>query len=217
MQLGFENRKQAITAAIFAPLGLWAIIYLVMQFIPSTPSAPQPQPTTASTPTTAPATQAAIPAATQNSSQNAEHHAYANSEVATATSPLDPTLHPEIMFAAEHLEYTGNGRNIFSPNSAPPVVVNIPKPIASARPITVAAPVNQGPPPPPPLPFKLFGVEARSDGTPFQVFLLRGEDVFMAREGDIVMRQYKVTRITANSVEMEDLPHNNKQVLPLIK
>jgi len=33
----------------------------------------------------------------------------------------------------------------------------------------------------------------------------------------VVQRRYKVGNITANSIEVEDLPNNNKQTLPLLK
>ena len=203
MKLGIENRRQAITAGILAPCALFAIIFLGRQFISTGSTAPPPPPpvvktTAAAAPSHAPARKTVI-----------------NSGVSASGSPLDPTLHPEVMAAAEHLDYTGNGRNIFSPNSAPPPV-KIQTPLASARLAQAAVPTGPAPPPPPPpIPFKLFGVETKN-GVPSKVFLLHGEDVFMAQVGDIVMRQYKVTRIMPNAVEMEDLPNNNKQVLPLV-
>jgi len=37
------------------------------------------------------------------------------------------------------------------------------------------------------------------------VFLLKGEDVFLAREGDIVDRRYKIVRVRPEAVDVEDL------------
>ena len=105
---------------------------------------------------------------------------------------LDPTLHPEIMRQAESLEYTGHGRNIFSQFSAPPV---IPKPIAPIR----QAHVDTGPPPPPPPPpinLGFYGYAAEKTGQK-QVFLLQGDDIFIASEGDVVDRRYRVVKIGA--------------------
>jgi len=205
MKLGLENRKQVIQSAILVPMAIGAIIYLASQFTPSNPKSVPISTTTMPSPAIKPAVKAVEHANNRK--------LFAGIELVNSKgSRLDPTLHPEIMMAAEHLEYTGTGRNIFSASSAA-VIINIPKPIAPARIInTVQAPT--GPPPPPPIPLKLFGVETRTDGSR-QVFLSHDEDIFMAQVGDIVMRTYKVTRITTNSVEMVDLVHNDKQVLAL--
>jgi hypothetical protein len=123
---------------------------------------------------------------------------------------LDPTLHPELMKQAESLEYTGNGRNIFSQFSAPPV---IPKPVASIR----QEPVQTGPPPPPPPPpinLGFYGYATEKSGGK-QVFLLHGDDIFIASEGDVVDRRYRVVKIGAFSVQVEDIPYHNTQSLPL--
>lgn len=138
--------------------------------------------------------------------------------VGTSSAALDPTLRMEAMLVSEAVEYLGSGRNIFSAASAPPPVA-IPKPVAPARVVAaVAAPVvamPAGPPPPPPIDLKLFGVmETTANGTR-QVFLLHGDDVFLASAGDVVMRRYRVVSIAARSAEVEDLQYNDKQVLVL--
>ena len=56
---------------------------------------------------------------------------------------------------------------------------------------------------------------ANKPGEPKKVFLSQGEDVFIAAEGDIIDRRYKVSRITAVSVEVEDVLNNNRQSIPL--
>ena len=40
-------------------------------------------------------------------------------------------------------------------------------------------------------------------------------DVFIAGEGDIVDRRYKILHITPVSVEVEDVLNNNRQSIPL--
>ena len=123
---------------------------------------------------------------------------------------LDPTLHPEIMRQAESLEYTGHGRNIFSQFSAPPV---IPKPIAPIRqahgryraPTASSAAAHQP---------RFYGYAAEKTGQK-QVFLLNGDDIFIASEGDVVDRRYRVVKIGAGSVQVEDIPYHNTQTLPL--
>jgi len=136
----------------------------------------------------------------------------------TTAAQLDPTLHMEAMLVTESLVYSGSGRNIFSPNSAPVVPVGIPKAIASARPKGAMAPMAQmpqGPPPPPPIDLKFFGTATAANGQR-RAFLLKGEDVFLASDGDIVQRRYKVVTVSANSIVVEDMANNNRQTLPLI-
>jgi hypothetical protein len=47
------------------------------------------------------------------------------------------------------------------------------------------------------------------------VFLAHAEDVFIAKEGDIVNRRYKVMKISPNSVDILDVLSNNRQTIPL--
>jgi hypothetical protein len=124
-----------------------------------------------------------------------------------SSSALDPTLHPELMAQAEETAYTGNGRNIFSPNSAAPTPVNIEKP-KNFR------PVPQGPPPPPAIDLKFYGYSSAHGGNR-QIFLLHGDDIFLAHEGDVVDRRYRVVSIRPFSVEIEDIPYHNTQSVPL--
>jgi hypothetical protein len=71
------------------------------------------------------------------------------------------------------------------------------------------------PPPPPPIPLKFYGFANRIDGNK-RIFLSKGEDIFVAKEGDIVDRRYKVVHIGTNSVEVQDVLTNYpSQTLPL--
>jgi hypothetical protein len=119
------------------------------------------------------------------------------------------------MLRTESLVYTGTGRNIFSLVYVPPATVN--GPVPRARPDTntePVVPVQTGPPPPPPINLKFFGTEVTSDGRK-QAFLLHDEDVYLAAEGDIVARRYKVRSIGPGGVEVEDLSNGNVKSLPL--
>jgi hypothetical protein len=118
------------------------------------------------------------------------------------------------MLVTEKLVYTGSGRNIFSTASAP---VEIPKPVASARPKPVVPVYTPppGPPPPPPIDLKFFGTASSANGRR-QAFLLHGQDVFLDADGEIVQRRYRVITVSANSILVEDMTNNNRQTLPLI-
>lgn len=128
-----------------------------------------------------------------------------------SSSALDPALHPELMAQAEDTTYKGNGRNIFSPDSAAPEPVHIEKP-KSFRPETPPPP--PGPPPPPNIDLKFYGYSSTNGGNR-EIFLLHGDDIFLAHQGDIVDRRYRVVSIRPFSVEIEDIPYHNTQSLPL--
>jgi hypothetical protein len=133
----------------------------------------------------------------------------------TTSAHLDPTLKTGPMLVAESLVYSGSGRNIFSANSAP---IEIPKPVAAARPKTPPPPVITaplGPPPPPPIDLKFFGTATAANGKR-QAFLLHGQDVFLASDGEIVQRRYRVITVAMNSVVVEDMANDNRQTLPLV-
>jgi len=82
--------------------------------------------------------------------------------------------------------------------------------------------VHQPPPPPPPPPvqqiapitLRFFGFANRA-GEPKRVFLADGDNVFVASEGEVVERRYKVLRIGVNSVDVQDLLNNVSTTIPL--
>lgn len=120
---------------------------------------------------------------------------------------LDPSLRFDLLKSSEDVTYKGTGRNIFT-NVAPPP--DIPKP---ENPDLQPKPVYT-PPPPPPIDLKFYGFAGPKGGSK-RIFLLKGEDIFLAKEGDIVDRRYKIMRISPNSVEVQDVLTNNTQTLPL--
>ena len=48
-----------------------------------------------------------------------------------------------------------------------------------------------------------------------KAFLSNGDDVFVAAEGDIVNRRYKILHINPTSIEIQDVLSNNTQSIPL--
>jgi hypothetical protein len=121
----------------------------------------------------------------------------------------------EAMRVTESLVYSGSGRNIFAAGPTPEEVAVLEKPKFPPRPTPAPAPLPPppGPPPPPPINLKFFGT-ATSNGVR-RAFLLNGDDVFLASAGDVVQRRYRVIAINANSIQVEDIPNTNKQMLPI--
>lgn len=200
MKIGSENRTKVIAASA---LGLIALVRVGFMVWPSGPPA-QPD----STP--APVSASASTSSASPSSSGRPRESKANAKlVASADMSLDPMLRLQLLHAVEGINYGGSGRNIF-----------VEQPDAPPIPTVVAPPVDptpQGPPPPPPPPainLKFFGFANRA-GEPKRIFLSENEDVFIAAEGDIVNRRYKVLHINPSSAEIEDVLYNHSQSIPL--
>jgi hypothetical protein len=196
VNLGAENRNKTMLAIGLGVLALGMVVYRIMYPTGSAPAtagaaspavtAPPPRPATARRSTAAGQPRNARPAAS-----------------------LDPTLQLGLLRSAEETTYTGKGRNIFRAqiDIIPRVVKN---PVHVQQQVYTPPP----PPPPPPINLKFFGF-ASKPGEPKRIFLSSDGDVFIAKEGDIVNRRYKILHIGATSVEVEDVLNNNRQSLPL--
>jgi hypothetical protein len=192
VQIGSENRKKVMWAA---GLGIVAVLLVVYEFFGSSSA-----PVTAAQPTAG------------SSAHPVLRRTRGGVNKPVSEPRLDPTLDLSLLAQTENTKYTGNGRNIFVAQAEP-----IPKPIAPANiPDTgsLTPPPPPPPPPPPQIPLKFFGF-ANKPGEPKKAFLSQGEDVFIAVEGDIVDRRYKVIHIGPMSVEIEDVLYNNRQSIPL--
>jgi hypothetical protein len=212
LPLGTENKKQVyIAAALFAvilPIAAWEIYGMV-----ATPSRP---------------VRPAAPAVAQVQHAAAITDSDAAAPVSTGSpatagpaaqrlndSDLDPSLHFDKLAESELVEYAGTGRNIFSAESVP-APMKIETPITNGRNdranvTTPAAPVA---PKPPAIDLKYFGYTQTKDKS-LKAFFVRGDDVFMAKTGEIVDHRYKVGTIMPGSAQVTDLPYNNTQTLPL--
>ena len=193
MQLGTENRNKTIAAGALMAVGILGIVYSLY------PSSAAPV-----------AASATPPATTIAAAASPSRPRPGEKKGSSTQRSLDPTLRNDWLKISESNEYSGTGRNIFLATAEEP----IPTPNAPGHTDTV---VNTGPPvppPPPPINLKFFGF-ASKPGEPKKIFLSQGEDVFIASEGDIIDRRYKILRIAPMSVEVEDVLNNNRQSIPL--
>ena len=131
-----------------------------------------------------------------------------------AAESLDPRLHLDLLANSESVVYEGAGKNIF--RAAPDMVIPEVKvsPLLSKHPEFPQTVVTSGSPPPPTIHLKFFGYSSGKGERP-KAFLSQGDDVWVAQEGDVVNRQYRVVRITPTAVEVEDLLNNNRQSIRL--
>ncbi|MGO9648814.1 MAG: hypothetical protein ACLPOO_12240 [Terriglobales bacterium] len=194
MKLGSENRNKLIAAAV---LGLAALLLVGRMLFPSAPSEPE----TAVVAPVAPVTPSRPAGKTRPGARR---------PLAAPPHSIDPSLRYDWLKASEDTKYEGNGRNIFLAQA------EIPQPVAPAMTDAEKQKANgpPAPPPPPPINLKFYGF-ASKPGEPKKVFLSQGEDVFIASEGEIVDRRYKVLHISPVSVEIEDVLSNNRQMIPL--
>jgi hypothetical protein len=197
MPLGLENKRQ-----VYIVIALFAVILVLggrqvykMLAGPSTPPRPIP---TAAVYRPAPA----VPSTP----------AGPDAEKLT-NAGIDPTLHFEKLAQSEDIHYAGTGRNIFSAQSVP---VAIETPIKSARAGAPAVTVPAAPaiPTPPTIDHKYFGYTEAPDKS-LQAFFIHGDDIFMARTGEIVDHRYKVGVIKPASVQITDMAYNHTQTLGL--
>jgi hypothetical protein len=119
--------------------------------------------------------------------------------------PVDPTLRLGTLRDTEAAFYLGNGRDIFhvvedrrmvEPPRKEETKVDPPK-------VVVVAPI----------PLSFFGF-SRKNGVS-TVFLSKGDDVFLAKEGDIVDRRYRIVRVAPDAVEVQDLLSERSERLML--
>lgn len=79
--------------------------------------------------------------------------------------------------------------------------------------VAAMAPPPRAKPKAPPLPFKFIG--KMDDRRHLQVFLLRGEEVLVVSEGDLIGKTYKVQRIDAERMTLVYLPLGAAQTLAM--
>jgi hypothetical protein len=198
IKTGADDRKKVIILVVLlviaVPIGVWELWGLL-----ASPTPPHP----VSNPTAPGAPVAAVAVVEANGPEAVKLNA----------DSVDPTLHLDKLAQTEDEDYRGTGRNIFSADSMP---VRIEKPITTARPINPTVVVATPPPAPqaPAIDLKYFGY-SQDNGKSIKAFLVHGEDIFMARSGEIIDHRYKVGNISPGSVQVTDLSYNNTQTLPI--
>jgi hypothetical protein len=191
VKLGTENRKQIIVAGV---LGVILLIIVAYEFMPSSSTIASTAPVSTVDPL-APS----VPAR-----PTGRHAAPVKAKKDAPAQSLDPTLQLKLLAATEAIKYDGSGRNIFVSQAED---VKIPTVIGAAATDHKPGETTYTPPAPPPatpIPLKFFGFASRP-GEPKKIFLIKGDDTFIAGEGEIVDRRYKVVKISPTSVDIQDV------------
>jgi hypothetical protein len=131
---------------------------------------------------------------------------------------IDPTLRLDLLAKVQSVGMTGGVRNLFQFGAAPLPKTPEPKikPASAAGAIgPPAPPAPAPPPPPPPIPLKFYGYAAPAPSGAKRIFLLDGDEILVATEGQLVKSRYKVVRVGINSVVVEDVQFKHQQTLPL--
>ena len=208
--LGTENKRQ-----VYLVVALFVVIFAIggYELYGSFGGSSTPPPATAPSSAAAPSA-SARPAGGARSASGSQSTAGGDAEKLTNPG-LDPTVHFEKMKQSEQVEYAGTGRNIFSADSGP---VKIEEPVKDARNTAqvILPPAAPEAPRPPAIDLKYFGyTQAKDKDKTIKAFFMHGDDVFMAKTGEIVDHRYKVGSIQPASVQVTDLSYNNTQTLAL--
>jgi hypothetical protein len=136
---------------------------------------------------------------------------------------VDPTLHLELLGRVQGVKLDGGQRNLFQFGKAAATLEG-PEPIVAHKAEAMGPPLAPppataaGPPPPPPLTpmtMKYYGLATkRADGKK-TAFFLDGEDIIFATEGMTVKKRFRVVRINAETVVVEDIPAKREQTMKI--
>lgn len=140
-------------------------------------------------------------------------------------STIDPAIRLDLLAKVQQVQISGGGRNLFQFGASAPAapITPLPKvaPIAINRrpfgpepPPKPLPPVVVEAPKAPPITMKYYGFASPRAGHK-RAFLLDGDEIIVAAEGETVKRHYKLVRIGVNSLVMEDTDFKTEQTVPL--
>lgn len=244
VQLGAEPKKVVALAGLLL-LGVYTYYTNVLSDPPlppgATPSTPKalpkaaveglPQPQASNTPPTAPRTARRQAPGRGSVGEFRPTLKYTRPEDRPDPMKVDPTLRLDLLAKLQNVSVEGGHRTLFDFSAEPPPK-NDPKiavgpgakkgvpgakgtdPAATTAAAGDVKPADPVKPPPPPIPLKFYGFSSPRTGSK-RAFFLEGEEIYLAGEGELIKRRYKVVRIGLNSAIVEDTEHKHQQTLPL--
>jgi hypothetical protein len=136
---------------------------------------------------------------------------------------IDPTLRLELLAKVQDVKLEGGQRNLFQFGPAtklegpdPKIVPKVAE-MYGPHPAPPPPPPPAPPPPPPPTPFtpKYYGLATKQIDGKKTAFFLDGDEIVLATEGMLVKRRFKVMRITATSVVVQDVETKRDQTIQI--
>jgi hypothetical protein len=141
-----------------------------------------------------------------------------NKEDQVKLSEVDPTLHLELLAKVQDVKLAGGQRNLFQFGEAVRLAGEepkiVPKREAMGPQVPPPPPPPPGPPPvvpPPPMTMKYYGLATKRIDGKKTGFFLDGEEIILATEGMVVKKRYKIVRINAESVVLENVEFKSQQ------
>lgn len=223
MKLGIDEPKKLIVlGALVVVGGYFKFSDVFSSSTPSSPSASQTAVRSRPTPTDSVPASRPVARSSRSRVQSDDFHPALHSkrpEERVDPITVDPTLRLDLLAKVQQAELSGPGRNVFQFGQAPPKPLPPEPTVKPTKPLTVVAPppptAPAGPPPPPPINLRYYGFSSVPGSTTKTAFFLDGEDILVAKEGETLKRRYRVVRIGATSVVMEDTESKRQQTLPL--
>ena len=138
---------------------------------------------------------------------------------------VDHTLRLDLLAKVQSAKLDGGQRNLFQFGKAEEVAhLSGPEPIIPVRRAAMGPPEAPPPPPPPgppvvppppPITMKYYGLATKRIDGKKTAFFLDGEDILLATEGMIVKKRYRIVRISAESVVIEDTEVKREQTVKI--
>jgi len=229
MKLGAEPKKIVILAAL-----LLIAAYFLYTNLLSSPAENVPRAVHPSVSDVAPQASAGVPATaavsrTESSRRSASQEFRPSLKHKGGIDPntIDPKLRLDLLARVQSVEVAPAVRNLFQfgavavpalpagPGMKNGKIIPGQGPNAPVAGSGFDAGGPPAPPPPPPITLKYYGYTAKRADGPKRAFFLDGEDIFVAAEGELIKKRYRVVHIGTNSAEVEDTQFNHKQPLPL--
>ncbi|MBK9170370.1 MAG: hypothetical protein IPM24_23310 [Bryobacterales bacterium] len=232
MNLGAEPKKVVILGGLLAVAGVMFYVNLSDSGSP-TPARPAPapaaKPSVARSAVKGPIVRRA-PGKRGTAGREFRYTLQIDPENTPDPTQIDPTLRLDLLARVQDTPLGSGKRSIFQFGQPPPppaaeikdapkITPKTPAEIAAEAAKAAAQKIAASKPAPPPITFKFYGYsEPRENGSrgAKRAFFLDGEDIYVATEGDVIKKRYKVVRIGATSVVMEDIEHKHQQTLTLL-
>ena len=136
---------------------------------------------------------------------------------------VDPMLHLELLAKVQNVKLDGGQRNLFQFGKAA-ATLDGPEPVVAHK-AEAMGPQPAPPPPPPPGPaplpplppmtMKYYGLATKRIDGKRTAFFLDGEEIILATEGMTVKKRYRVVRINAETVVIEDIQSKREQTMKI--